>query len=221
MRFLLIFILPFMLACTNKTKQPQELERNLRTVLDSIWTTEQEPIRKRDSLMEIYGIESDEAQKQQLIYERNHALNEIKIKEILDKYGWPEKSLIGEEGNLTICNVLQHSDYALRIKYLPLMKKAVKAQKLHARFLVRAEDRIATDRGELQIYGGQMKYYPETQSFNVWPVYDPANIDKRRAEIGLGPIAEHLKNRFNFEWNLEAQIQRSAIFEAERIKNKR
>jgi len=60
-----------------------------------------------------------------------------------------------------------------------------------------------------------MKYYPETKSFNVWPVYDPVNIDKRRAEIGLGPIAEHLKNRFDFEWNLEEQIKRTAEFEAE------
>ena len=97
-----------------------------------------------------------------------------------------------------------------------MMKEAVKDKKLHPRFLVRAEDRIATERGDLQIYGGQMKYYPETKSFNVWPVYDPVNIDKRRAEIGLGPIAEHLKNRFDFEWNLEEQLKRTAAFEQAR-----
>ncbi|MEM6380730.1 MAG: DUF6624 domain-containing protein, partial [Bacteroidota bacterium] len=78
--------------------------------------------------------------------------------------------------------------------------------------LVRAEDRLATDRDELQIYGGQMKYYPETQSFNVWPVLDPVNIDKRRAEIGLEPIAEFLKARFDFEWDLEEQIKRTEAF---------
>ena len=83
--------------------------------------------------------------------------------------------------------------------------------------LVRAEDRIATERGGLQIYGGQMKYYPETKTFNVWPVYDPANIDQRRAEIDLGPIAAYLKNRFNFEWNLEEQLERTAEFEKEMI----
>ena len=62
-----------------------------------------------------------------------------------------------------------------------------------------------------------MKYYPETKSFNVWPVYDPVNIDKRRAEIGLGPIAAHLKNRFNFEWKLEEQLERTAEFEKETV----
>lgn len=96
------------------------------------------------------------------------------------------------------------------------MRKAVKEKKLEPRFLVRAEDRIATERGDLQIYGGQMKYYPETKSFNLWPVFDPINIDKRRAEIGLEPIAEFLKNRFDFEWNLEEQIKRSEKFEKER-----
>ena len=96
-----------------------------------------------------------------------------------------------------------------------MMRKAVKEKKLEARFLVRAEDRIATERGNLQIYGGQMKYYPETKSFNVWPVFDPVNIDKRRAEIGLEPIAEFLKNRFDFEWNQEEQIKRSKKFKKE------
>jgi len=63
-----------------------------------------------------------------------------------------------------------------------MMKQAVKEKKLEARFWDRAEDRIATSRGDLQIYGGQMKYYPETKSLNVWSVYDPFNIDKRRAK---------------------------------------
>ncbi|MFT4525731.1 MAG: hypothetical protein ACI85F_001887, partial [Bacteroidia bacterium] len=35
----------------------------------------------------------------------------------------------------------------------------------------------------------------------------------RRAEIGLEPIAEFLKNRFDFEWNLEEQIKRTEEFE--------
>jgi hypothetical protein len=185
-------------------------------VLDTIWTKEQVPIRKRDSLMELYGVDSKEAEVYQKIFRGNHALNIKKIKDILDNHGWPEETVIGVQGNRTICNVLQHADQATREHYIPLMRQAVLDKKLEPRYLVRAEDRIATGKGELQIYGGQMKYYSETKSFNVWPIYDPVNIDKRRAEIGLGPIAEHLKIRFNFEWNLEEQIKRTAKFEKER-----
>lgn len=190
---------------------------NLIATLDTIWDTEQTPIRMRDSLMKIYGAESKEYQSQQLIYEKKHVINEKKVKAILDQYGWPSKEMIGEHGNWTIANVLQHSSYEIRIKYLPMMRQAVKDHKLEARFLVRAEDRIATDQGELQIYGGQMKYYPETKTFNVWPVLDPENIDKRRAKIGLEPIADFLKERFDFEWDLEEQIRRSEEFEKARL----
>ena len=209
------------ISCTNKNKSKTPVTsihktENLIAVLDTIWQTEQTPIRLRDSLMRIYGADSKEYKEQQLIYEKNHIINEKKVRTILDNYGWPTTEIIGEQGNWTICNVIQHADNEVRIKYLPMMRKAVKEKKLEPRFLVRAEDRIATERGDLQIYGGQMKYYPETKSFNVWPVFDPVNIDKRRAEIGLEPIEEFLKNRFDFEWNLEEQIKRSEKFEKER-----
>ncbi len=223
MRLILIFTLLLAMACSNR-KKPNKTQASIQNtedliaVLDTIWRAEQEPITLRDSLIEKYGVESKEVQGQQEIYERNHAINERKVKVILDKYGWPGKDIIGEQGNWTICNVIQHSDNEIRIKYLPMMRQAVKEKKLHPRFLVRSEDRIATERGDLQIYGGQMKYYPETKSFNVWPVYDPVNIDKRRAEIGLEPISEFLKRRFNFEWNLEEQIIRTSEFEKDRIK---
>lgn len=191
---------------------------DLVAILDTIWSTEQEPITLRDAMIEQYGAESKEAQAYQEIYERNHAINEQKIKNILDTYGWPKKELIGEQGNRTICNVIQHSDNETRVTYLPMMRKAVKERQLNPQFLVRAEDRIATEKGELQLYGGQMKYYPETKSFNVWPVFDPMNIDKRRAEIGLGPIKEYLKTRFNFEWDLHEQIERTKEFQKAKSK---
>ena len=222
MRLIFIFFLLITISCTNKNKSKKPSKgihktENLIAVLDTIWQTEQTPIRLRDSLIRIYGAESKVYKEQQLTYEKNHNINEKKVRTILDNYGWPTKEIAGEQGNWTICNVIQHSENEIRIKYLPMMRKAVKEKKLESRFLVRAEDRIATERGDLQIYGGQMKYYPETKSFNVWPVFDPANIDKRRAEIGLEPIAEFLKNRFDFEWNLEEQIKRSEKFEKERV----
>lgn len=207
--FTLLMLLVFS-ACNTKIKEAKE--ENLIALIDDIWKTEQEPIRLRDSLMAIHGVDSELVKEQQLIIDKNHIVNEDRVKNILDKHGWPTKDMIGERGNWTICNVIQHSDNDIRIQYLPMMRQAVKDKKLEPRFLVRAEDRIATERGDLQIYGGQMKYYPETKSFNLWPVFDPENIDKRRTAIGLDSIAIFLKNRFDFEWNLEEQIKRSEEF---------
>ena len=221
MKYILLFSVLLVTSCSNTSKSKvvsskTENPENLIAVLDTIWQREQRPITLRDSLIKIYGTESELVKEQQAIYKNNHIINERKVKSILDSYGWPTKEMSGEQGNWTICNVIQHSDNEVRIQYLPMMKQAVKDKKVEPRFLVRAEDRIATERGDLQIYGGQMKYYPETKSFNVWPVLDPKNIDKRRAEIGLEPIAEFLKNRFDFEWNLEEQIKRTEEFERKR-----
>ncbi|MFK5983676.1 MAG: hypothetical protein QM499_12250 [Flavobacteriaceae bacterium] len=225
LKLVLLVIVLTVTACAQEKKtslkqQPENKislnKQYLIAVLDTVFREEQEPIRSRDAMMDKYGVDSEQANKYQKIYERNHPINEKKIRAILDNYGWPDIDVIGEQGNITICAVIQHSDNDIRINYLPLMRKAVNDKQLHPRFLVRAEDRIATERGDLQIYGGQMKYYPETKTFNVWPVYDPVNIDKRRAKIGLDPIAEFLKNRFNFDWNLEEQIKRTEEFEKQR-----
>ena len=187
-------------------------KENFIALLDTIRRLDREPLIMRDSMGKIYGPESEEAQYYQKIAWKNHPYNIKKIKEILGNENWPDTTLIGPRGNEIICTILQHSDLEIREHYIPRMKQAVLDKKLEPRWLVRAEDRIRTDKGDLQLYGGQMKWYRETKTFNVWPVYEPENIDKRRAEIGLGPIAEHLMNRFEFEWNLEEQIQRTEEF---------
>lgn len=215
--YYLLTLLVLIVSSSCNTKIKEAKEENLIVLIDDIWKTEQEPIRLRDSLMAIHGVDSELVKEQQLIIDKNHIVNEDRVKNILEKHGWPTKDMIGERGNWTICNVIQHSDNEVRIQYLPLMKQAVKDKKLEPRFLVRAEDRIATERGDLQIYGGQMKYYTETKSFNLWPVFDPENIDKRRTAIGLDSIAIFLKNRFNFEWNLEEQIRRTKEFELAKL----
>ncbi|WP_235855756.1 DUF6624 domain-containing protein [Flagellimonas aequoris] len=195
-----------------KTKQPTPMD--LATILDTIWQNEQIPIRKRDSAFHASGDESEAYKKYQALYKRNHKVNEQKIAEIL-KDGWPDYEEIGEQGNLTICNVIQHSSPEIRLGYLTLMRQATKNKRLSPWLLARTEDRIATDRGELQVYGGQIKYYPKTKTFDVWPIVDPENVDKRRAEIGLEPMTQYLKNRrFPLEWNLDDQIKRTAEFES-------
>ena len=224
MKYTLLISLLIAISYTGKAQSQSvstamENQENLISMLDTIWKAEQMPIRLRDSIGRTLGFESESFKKQNELYHKNHDINEKKVLHILDSMGWPSKEIIDEQGNLTICNVLQHSSLAVREKYLPLMRKAVKDKELSARFLVRAEDRIATDKNELQTYGGQMKYYPETRSFNFWPIKDPENLEKRRAEMGLESISEFLKRkRVDLVWNLEEQIKRTEEFERERKK---
>ena len=139
MKYILLFSLLIVMSCSNKSKSKEtsptaENKENLVAVLDTIWRAEQRPISLRDSLMKIYGAESELVKEQQTIYESNHFTNERKIKNILDEYGWPTKEMAGEQGNWTICNVIQHSDNEVRIQYLPMMRQAVKDKKFRTTF---------------------------------------------------------------------------------------
>lgn len=222
MRLILLLMILSIIACSDKKMNVKSMEiydnkKDLMAMLDTVRIMDREPLLKRDSLGREFGWESEELKKQQELWDSMHVFTENKIVELLDNQGWPTEDLMDSVGNDIISIILQHSSLDIRLKYLPMMKEVVKRGQLEPSLLARAEDRIATDNGELQIYGGQMKYYPEIKGFNVWPVIDPANIDKRRSEIGLIPIAEHLKNRFDFEWDLGEQIKRSEAFEKERL----
>ncbi|WP_296701907.1 hypothetical protein [Algoriphagus sp.] len=91
--FFLIF------ALSSKIKAQNFLQKeNLIPVLENIWLTEQAPISNRDSLMDIYGLDSKEVQVYQEIYREKHAVNEQTVTDFLDRFDWPRKELIGLGG---------------------------------------------------------------------------------------------------------------------------
>ncbi|MCB0279256.1 MAG: hypothetical protein KDD94_07130, partial [Calditrichaeota bacterium] len=83
MKALILVSLICHLACSGqKTDQIETLYSkpdDLLALLDTIYQSEQEPIRLRDAYINAYGAESEQAKEQQLIYEKNHAVNERKI----------------------------------------------------------------------------------------------------------------------------------------------
>ena len=140
-RIPIVFLFLFLVhSCGQERKKDRKLNylqteqinyEMLNLTLDTIWGTEQNPLRKRDSVAKIYGWESSEVEVLEKICKRNHLVNEKIVRDVLDTYGWPIRDSIGESGNVTICNVLQHSENSIRIKYLPMMRNAVKEKQLH------------------------------------------------------------------------------------------
>jgi len=149
-----------------------------------------------------YGFKSSVADSLAQIMIKIDSINLQKIENILDKKGWAGKDLVGEQANMTIFLVIQHSDLETQKKYLPMMREAVKKGNANAANLALLEDRIAMWEGRKQIYGSQLYYDEKKGKYFVSPIEDPDNVDKRRAEVGLGPISEYVKN-WGIEWNLE------------------
>lgn len=129
-------------------------------------------------------------------------INLGKVTEILDKYGWVGVDKVGGQANQTLFLVIQHSDLKTQQKYLPMMREAVKNNNASSSALALLEDRVALGEGKKQIYGSQIGYDNNTNTEYVLPLEDPDNVDKRRATVGLGPLADYVK-RWNIIWNVE------------------
>jgi len=125
----------------------------------------------------------------------------IKVVNILDQYGWLGPDDVGPMGSQTIFLVIQHSDLAVQDKYLPMMREAVKNHKAQPSSLALLEDRVALRHGKKQIYGSQIASDPNG-GYYISALEDPDNVDKRRAEVGLGPLSEYVSH-WNIKWDVE------------------
>ena len=186
----------------NKDKAEANLNKPLVAILDSIYVEDQTYRKQIDGIEKKYGWESKEMKDHWKIINEKDSINLIKVKSILDKYGWLGADVVGGQGNSTLFLVIQHSDQATQEKYLPMMREAVKNGKAQGSSLALLEDRVALGQGKRQIYGSQIGRDSETQIYYVSPLEDPENVDKRRAEVGLGPLSDYVR-RWHIKWDVE------------------
>jgi hypothetical protein len=150
-----------------------------------------------------FGAESPEvlAHIQKIV--ENDSINLIKVKNILDEYGWLGADIIGRQGNTTLFLVIQHADLETQEKYLPMMRSAVEDGNASAADLALLEDRVALREGKRQIYGSQIGYDEDRKTYYVLPLEDPDNVNARRREVGLGRIEEYIAN-WGLTWDVES-----------------
>jgi hypothetical protein len=114
------------------------------------------------------------------------------LSSVIDKVGWPRRSLVGEEGSHAAWLLAQHSDRYPDVqgRCLKLLEQAVVAGEASAGDLAHLTDRVLLASGSLQCYGTQItaregKYIP-------CRLRDPETVNARRAAVGLEPIEAHL-----------------------------
>jgi len=186
----------------NKDKDETNFNRPLIAELDSIYFEDQNYRKQIAEIDKKYGPQSKEMRDHWKIINEKDSINLIKVKSILDTYGWLGNDVIGVQGNSTLFLVIQHSNQITQEKYLPMMREAVKNGKAKGSSLALLEDRVALGQGKRQIYGSQIGRDSKTLVYHVSPLEDPDNVDKRRAEVGLGPLAEYV-NHWQIKWDVE------------------
>jgi hypothetical protein len=170
--------------------------------LDSINIEDQAYRNKLEVIRNRYGGKSQEMKDLWTIIHAKDSLNLIKVEAILQRYGWLGTDVVGHDGNSTLFLVIQHSDLATQEKYLPMMRDAVDKGNAEARSVALLEDRIAIRKGKRQLYGSQIGWDMVANQYFVLPLDDPDNVDKRRLNVGLLPLADYIKN-WQLKWDVE------------------
>ncbi len=201
----------------NKEKAEANLDRKLLAVLESIYEEDQKYRKQIGEIESKYGWESDEMKAHWELIAEIDSINLIVIRKILDERGWLGPDIVGDKGNSTLFLVIQHADIETQKKYLPMMRAAVAKGNARASSLALLEDRVALRQGKRQIYGSQVGRDKETGAYYVLPLEDPDNVDKRRAEMGLGTLQSYISN-WGMTWDVEAYKKKLPEIEAKQKK---
>lgn len=111
-----------------------------------------------------------------------------RLKQIIDEVGWPGISMVGEDGALAAWLITQHADQdrAFQKQMLELIEPLIATGEVSAETYVYLYDRVNTP----QRYGTQ----GECNAEGRWipnEIENRGNVDSRRAEIGLLPLADY------------------------------
>ena len=114
-----------------------------------------------------------------------------RIKEIVNTYGWPGRSLVGTEASGAAWLMVSHAvtDVPFQRQALELMKK-VGSCEVEPTYLAYLTDRVLLGEGKKQLYGSYPTRGPNGELIPQ-PIEDEANLDRRRAALGLQPFAEY------------------------------
>jgi hypothetical protein len=133
--------------------------------------------------------------------------NTRQLRQIVRRHGWPGRRLVGEDGADAAWLVLQHAcsqvttvgtaeSLAFVRQCLPLLRRAVDVAEAHPRHLAAASDGLRRALGEPPEYG--VLGLDITVADGVPQVRATADIDamdRRRAAIGLPPLADDIRRR--------------------------
>ena len=113
--------------------------------------------------------------------------NTARLREIVERHGWPGRSLVGAAGAHAAWLLAQHAPPEFQEQCLPLLQDAVARGEARPVELAYLEDRVLMHRSEPQVYGTQYRVIDGV--VELWTVRDHAGLDERRAALGLEPEA--------------------------------
>lgn len=118
------------------------------------------------------------------------ARNQKRLKEIIKQYGWPTRSMVGEDGAQAAWLIAQHSDSDkdFQKKVLGLMEPLVKRDEASGKSYAYLYDRTHYP----QRFGTQGSCVSRGK-WQPFEIEDIANVDERRREVKMPALADYAK----------------------------
>lgn len=128
-------------------------------------------------------------------WNRIDSLNFTEAKRIVQQYGFPGYSLVGENGSNSFWAIVQHCDEDVNFQQqvLDLMGIEVKRHNASAENYAYLMDRVLINKGQKQLYGTQVHLNIKTKHSEPLPIQDSIGVDARRKTAGLMPLKDYLK----------------------------
>ena len=125
-----------------------------------------------------------------------HRRNAARLSAVLDRVGWPGRSLVGADGAHAAWLIVQHAigEPLLQRRALELLRTAAAAGEAALLEVAMLEDRIRVAEGRPQRYGTQYDWDRDGR-MSPHPIDAPEHVDERRRAVGLGPLAEDVRRR--------------------------
>ncbi len=165
-----------------------ELRAKLRAELETIFDTDQSG-RKAINAAKTKDEKDALWEKQALI----DTANQLRVEAIIRQYGWPRQTEFGVKASQAAFLVLQHAPIEIMKRNFLTLKTAMETGELKEESFALFEDRIRMYEGRPQIYGSQVAIDEKTGKPFIWMIEDEANVDKRRASMGMPPLSNYAK----------------------------
>ena len=115
-----------------------------------------------------------------------------RLREIVQAYGWPGRSLVGQDGATAAWLILQHSPSTeFQEALLPTLSAAADQGEMAKADIAMLTDRVLVHTGHPQRYGSQFS----VQNGRLIPdsIEDLPGLEARRTAVGLPSMAEYVR----------------------------
>lgn len=140
----------------------------------------------------IFGIETRIETREGAV-ERMRDRSESRLCEIFRKYGWPLRSVVGNDGSAAIFYIVKNfASFEFQMELVPLIAAALKRDEIarnedYASFL----DRLRLRAGLRQLFGTQA--FERNGFLFIAPLQSRARVDEWRKEYKMPPLGRYLK----------------------------